>query len=198
MFLALDIGFSNYGCSVLDLTGIPIKLGTMHTNKTKQKLLRVADDDVHRITILSSGLSRVIHENNIKGVFAELPPSASQSATAAKGLGMAVALTVATLAECRIPIEWATPEEVKKALTGRANASKEDIMAAVCKKYGWAITKKPKQSKKTGQVIRYDKTYHPLGQAMGKNDFEHIADSLCAFEALKNSNLARMFLNSKK
>lgn len=198
MLLAIDIGFSNYGCTVLDFTGMPIKVGTMHTQKTKQKLLRVADDDTQRITQLSSGLSRVISENGIKGVFAELPPSASQSAVAAKALGMAVALTVATLSVHKIPVEWATPNEVKKALTGKANASKEEIMAAVCKKYNWAITEKSKRSKKTGQTIRYDKTYHPLGQAMGKNDFEHIADSLCAFEALKHTNLARMFLKPKK
>jgi len=34
----------------------------------------------------------------------------------------------------------------------------------------------------------------PLGRPMGKNDFEHIADSLGAYEALKNSNVAKMFL----
>ena len=194
MILALDPSYSNYGCSVIDPTGKIINIGTMHTDKTKKKLLRIADDDVQRIMILTTGLSNVIHKYKIKGVLAELPPSSSQNAKAAKGLAMCIALTVALLTELKIPVEWATPTEVKEAMTGKKNASKEEMMEAACKRYGWKITTKEIYAKKTRKLQRTDSIYHPLGRAMGKNDFEHIADSLGAFEALKNTNVAKMFL----
>jgi len=196
MILALDPGFSNYGCSVIDPKGKIINLGTIQTQKSKKKLLRVADDDVQRITTLVSGLSNVIHTYNIQGVLAELPPSNSQSAKSAKGLAMAVGLTVSLLTELKIPIEWATPTEVKKAMTGKKNASKEDMMKTACKKFNWKITTKDIFAKKTGRLQRIDKTYHPLGRPMGKNKFEHIADSLGAYMALKNSNVAKMFIKN--
>jgi len=194
MILALDPSYTGYGCSVIDPTGKIINIGTMHTEKSKKKLLRVADDDVQRIMVLTTGLSKVIHRYNIKGVLAELPPSSSQNANAAKGLAMCIALTVALLTELKIPVEWATPNEVKQAMTGKKNASKEEMMAAACKRYNWEIKTKDVYSKQTHKIVRTDSIYMPLGRPMGKNDFEHIADSLGAYEALKNSNVAKMFL----
>ena len=196
MILAADIGFSNYGLSVVDSFGKVINVGTIHTARTKQKLLRVADDDVQRITKIVTHLSHVIQKYKIQGVVAELPPSGGQSASAVKALSMAVALSVAVFTERKLPIEWATPTEVKEALTGKKTASKEEIMKAVCHKYAWPITEKIIHSKKTGKQLRKDLIYHPLGKSMGKNDFEHIADSLGAYEALKNSNVVKMFIKN--
>ena len=197
MILCCDPGFANFGCSVINFAGEVVNVGTIHTGKTKTKLLRVADDDVQRITHLVSGLSSVIHKYDIQGVLAELPPSNSQSAAGAKGLGIAVALAVALFTELKLPVEWATPSEVKKAMTGNAGASKEDMMLAACKRYGWEITYKEVRSKKTKKITRRDAIYHPLGKTMGKKDFEHIADSLGAYEALKSTNVARMYINQK-
>jgi Holliday junction resolvasome RuvABC endonuclease subunit len=197
MLLACDPSYSNYGCSIIDEYGTIVDAGTIQTEKSKKKLLRAADDDVQRITYIVTKLSQIIKHYEIQGVLAELPPSNSQSAKAAKGLGIAVALSVTLFAEHRIPVEWATPEEVKKAMTGKGNASKEDMMLAACKKYGWEITHKNIYSKKTKKLIRVDNTYHVLGKQIGKGIFEHIADSLGAFEALKHTNTARMFLNKQ-
>ncbi len=194
MILAIDPGFANFGCSVIDGTGKILNVGTIHTQKAKKKLLRVADDDVQRITTIVSGLSKVIHKYKIKGVLGELPPSNSRSAKSAKGLAMAVALSVSLFTELKLPVEWATPSEVKKAMTGKASASKEDMMIAVCKRYGWKISHQKVFAKKTKKLMREDPVYHPLGKTMGKKTFEHIADSLGAFEALKHTNTAKMFL----
>lgn len=197
MLLACDPGYNNYGCSVIDQYGTVIDVGTIQTAKTKNKLNRVADDDIRRITYITEQLSKVIRHYDVKGVLSELPPSGGQSAIAVKGLAMAVALSTALFTSFGLPIEWATPAEVKKAIAGKENASKEDIMLAVCKKYGWKITEKPVYSKTTKKVQRIDKTYHPIGKSIGKNLFEHIADSLGAFEALKHTNTARMFLKKQ-
>lgn len=195
MLLACDPGYNNFGCSVIDQYGNVIDVGTIRTTKAKKKLLRTSDDDVQRITYITQNLSKVIHYYNIKGVLSELPPSGGQSSVAVKGLSMAVALSTALFTECGLPVEWATPEEVKRALTGKACASKEDMMKAACKKYGWNITQKNIYSKNTKTIQRVDNIYHPLGKSIGKNIFEHIADSLGAYEALKYTNTARMFLN---
>lgn len=192
MILAGDIGYNNYGCSIIDDQGQVVDVGTIVTRKTKKKLLRVADDDVQRITHITAKLSALVKRYNILGVVAELPPSNSQSALAARALATAVAITVALFTELKIPVEWATPEEVKKALTGKANASKEDMMLAACKKYNWKITEKNIYNTKTNKIKRVDKTYYPLGRPMGKNKFEHIADSLGAYEALKNTTTVRI------
>lgn len=194
MLLACDPGFNNYGCSILDQYGTVIDAGTIQTSKAKKKLLRTSDDDVQRITYITERLSDIINHYDIKGVLAELPPSGGQNSAAVKGLAMAVALSTALFTACNLPVEWATPEEVKRAMTGKKNASKEDMMLAACKLHAWDITEKPIYSKKTKKVQRVDKIYHPLGKTMGKNRFEHIADSLGAFEALKHTNTARMFL----
>jgi len=192
MILCLDPGFSNFGCSVINQHGRVVDLGTIQTQKTKNKLLRVADDDVQRITHIAAKLTELVNKYNIQGVLAELPPSSSQSASAAKSLGMAVALTTTLFTTLNIPVEWATPAEVKKAMTGKENASKTEMMMTACKKYGWQTSQKNVFSKKTGKLQRTDMVYYPIGKAMGKGQFEHVADSLGAYEALKYSNTARM------
>jgi Holliday junction resolvasome RuvABC endonuclease subunit len=197
MLLCIDPGFANYGCSVIDAGGEVIDVGTLHTIKSKTKLLRVADDDVQRIVSIVTGLSHVITKYQIQGVLGELPPSNSQSAKSAKGLAMAVALSVALFTERGLPMEWATPNEVKQAMTGKKSASKEDMMKAACDRYGWKITEKKIFAKKTNKVQRIDRIYHPLNKTMGKNAFEHIADSLGAYEALKHTNVAKMYLQPK-
>lgn len=197
MILCLDPGFSNYGYSIFNSRGEVIDLGTIQTKKSTTRLLRVADDDVQRITYITSKLSDMIKQYSIQGVLAELPPSNSQSASAAKGLAIAVALTVALFTELRIPVEWATPNEVKQAMTGKKNASKEDMMKAACKRHNWKMTPKLIYRKNSKKLIRTDTVYHPLNQKMGKGVFEHIADSLGVFEALKHTNTARILLHKE-
>jgi len=196
MILAIDPAFKNFGCSIINRQHKIINVGTIQTTPTKNKLLRVADDDIQRITYISGKLSKIIHHYNIKGILGELPPSSSKSQKGAKGLAMAMALSIALFTELRIPTEWATPEEVKEAMTGKKTASKEAMMIAACRKYNWNITTKNIRSKKDKSIVqRIDNIYHPLGKSMGKNKFEHIADSLGAYEALKNTNVAKMFLD---
>ena len=194
MLLACDPGYSNYGCAVIDQYGQVIDAGTIQTTKASKKLLRTADDDVQRISYITQELSKIIHHYGIKGILSELPPSGGQNASAVKGLAMAVALSTALFTELSIPVEWATPEEVKRALTGAKNASKEDMMKSACCLHDWKITEKKVYAKTTKRLLRTDNIYHLLGKSMGKNQFEHIADAIGAFEALKHSNTARIYL----
>ena len=195
MLLACDPSFNNFGCAVLDQYGTVIDCGTIQTKKTSKKLLRTADDDVQRVSYITTQLVKTIKHYDIKGILSELPPSGGQSAVAVKGLAMAVGLLTALSTALFIPVEWATPEEVKKALTGKKAASKEDMMDAACKKHNFLITQKKIYVKNTQKISRIDSIYHPLGKALGKNQFEHIADAIGAYEALKHTNTARLFLH---
>ena len=195
MLLACDPGFNNFGCAIINQYGHVIDAGTIQTQKTTKKLLRTADDDVQRIMYITSRLKEVIQKYEVKGILSELPPSGGQSAAAVKGLSMAVSLLTTLSILFSIPVEWATPDEVKKALTGKKNASKEDMMKAACNLYGWNITQKNIYAKNTKKLLRTDSIYYPVGKSMGKSQFEHIADSIGAFEALKHTNTARGFLN---
>jgi Holliday junction resolvasome RuvABC endonuclease subunit len=181
MILCLDPSFTHFGWSIVDEYGTPIDMGVIVTKKESKK----AEDTLRRITIITNGITEILDKHDVRLVLAELPPLGSQSSAAAKGLAIAVAVPTALFTRFSIPVEWTTPERVKIASTGIRNASKEQVMLSACKRYDWKITEKNIYSKKTKQVQRIDLTYYPLGNPMGKSKFEHIADSLGAYEALK-------------
>ncbi len=195
MILAIDPGYNNYGCVVFNENEEPVKLVTFQTKPSKYKLKRVADDDVQRIQFLSHQLNTLLYNYPITGVVGELPPSNSLSAKGAKGLSFAIGLSVALFTTRKLPVEWATPSEVKYALTSKNNASKEDMMEAACIKYNWNITHKPIYSKNSKTLIRTDTIYWPQKYQMGKGEFEHIADAIGVYHALKHTNVV---LNQKR
>ena len=195
--LCCDPGFSHYGCAVFDTTGKPIKLGTLTTEASKTKMARISDDKAYRIAQLTTQLSNVIQQNKIQAVLGEMPGAGGQSARAIQAMAIATAVSVAVFTMFRLPVEWTTPVEVKKALTGNKSASKIEMMEAACKRYGWRIEKKEVRSKKSGAVDivkRVYNVYYPLNQKTSASTFEHVADSLGVYEALKHCNIARMFI----
>jgi len=189
MILAVDPGYRNYGVTIWKNDKL-INAGCIHTVKSKKKLLRVADDDVQRIQHITRHLSKVIKDYKIKGVLGELPPAGVQNAKAAKGLGIALGLSVALFEEFNLPVEWATPGEVKKAI-GKKNASKENMMSWAIQKQKGAITYNKVFIKKA-KKNRLDPVYWLLDQKFTKNSFEHIADSIGVYEALKESAIGKI------
>lgn len=192
--LCVDPGFGSYGCAIIDAKGKPIKLGTLTTEASKKKSTRVSDDKAFRIAQLTSALAQIIKANKIQGVLGEMPSAGGQSARAISAMAIATAVSVSVFTLFKLPVEWVSPIEVKKAMTGHQNASKVEMMERACELYGWEIQKKEIYTKKTGKLKRVDNIYFPLGKKTPANKFEHIADSLGAYEALKESNIVRMFV----
>ena len=130
----------------------------------------------------------------VKAIIGE-SPMGSQSAAAAKSAGLAIGLIATTACLLDLPIEFCTPDSVKKAVTGRKDASKEDIMNRIIELYGGIKTVKAisvTRGKRAGKESeRVD--YHFLGGVWPKGVFEHIADSCGAWMALQDNNLVRMF-----
>lgn len=131
MILLLDPSFTMTGYAVVDPKALkPVGAGAIATKKSQNKRVRVSEDDMERARFLARKLQAVITKYNIKGVCVEVP-TGSQSAMAAKALGIAKGTVAAVIESNNLPCEYRTPQECKKAVTGRNNASKEEIEAGV-------------------------------------------------------------------
>lgn len=167
MILALDIAFQSLGWSVL-CKGVPVAFGTIRTEKDKRKSVKVSDDKAARAACLAAQLSDIILAHKPQGIVAELP-SGSLNAVASNLLGWAGGIVVATATVYSIPCEWISEGDSKKAAVDKRTATKEEMMA-------WARAKFP--------TIQFP---------TAKCHFEHVADSLAAYNGLRNGVLVRAF-----
>ena len=165
--LALDVGFTSMGVVVLR-GGRIIHMEVIKTQKSKSKQARVADDSAARCAVLAGRLVEIIGEFKVGAVVGELPSAGAQSAAALRSMGLATGVGAAVAEIFRLPVEWCTPMEGKLALTGKRNASKEQMMEAARRKFS--------------------DTAFPSA----KSTFEHIADALGAYEALKHTPVVRL------
>lgn len=168
MILCLDIAFANMGWSAV-YKGTPVGFGTIRTEKDKRKQTRVSDDNMHRAGMLSEGLIEILkHNHEIKGIIGEVPHG-SQNAVAAKLLGFACGVVSGVAAASGIPCEWVSEGDSKKAAIGKRSGTKEEMM-------DWCRRQWPE--------IKFP---------TAKTHFEHVADSLAAYHALRNGVLVRAF-----
>jgi len=193
MLIALDIAFKNIGWSIWH-DKHPVKAGVIQTEKTKNKQTRVCDDNSYRCSFAARTLQEIIRDERVTAIIGE-SPMGSQSAAAAKSAGLAIGLIATTACLLNLPIEYCTPDSVKKAVCGRKDASKDDIMDRIIEVYGGkkfvktiAVTKGKRAGKESERV-----DYAFLGGLWAKGTFEHIADSCGAYMSLKDNNLVRMF-----
>lgn len=167
MILALDIAFKNLGWSVLH-QGKIIDFGTIRTEKSKKKNTLVSDDKATRGTSMAEELNAIIHKHKPAGIVGELP-SGSQNASAANLLGWAAGIVIGVATCHKLPCEWISQGDSKKAALGVRSATKEATME-------WATQEFPD-------------TEFPSA----KCNFEHVADSLAAYHGLKSGVLIRTF-----
>ena len=194
MILGVDTGFSNLGFSVFDRNLEIVDIGLIETSWSEKKMTRVSDDENFRVSQMSRQFADVLEKYKVKGVLGEAP-AGSKSAKAMAQIKMGYALVCTVLAIKGIPVEWETPQSVKKAICGKKNASKAEIMAGVCQKYGWEITTKEREVK--GKKKPY-LVYCPLGYEWPAERFEHVADSIAVMEALRYSNIVRSFTKNSE
>jgi hypothetical protein len=99
---------------------------------------------------------------------------------------MASAITLTLCTTHGLQTVWHTPREIKDFITGNPDASKVDVMNAVCDRHKWKRTYKPVKDRNALGGYRRDPTYHVLGKHLPMGKFEHIADSIAAYHTARH------------
>jgi hypothetical protein len=138
--VAIDMAFANMGLAHVDIVmnkeGVTVLgrgLNLVSTEREDHKEVRKSSDDLRRASILHKALTDYVRTVGVTLAFAEVP-SGSQSASAARALGIAVGV----LASCPVPIIEVSPMEVKKLFSsnGKRKVPKTEIIA-------WAVKQWP-------------------------------------------------------
>lgn len=187
MLLACDVAFANFGIVVID-KGEVVHAETIQTKPAeKKRKVRSSDDNAERAAHIATRLNEIIKEHGVKAVVAELPHSGGENVKSAMGIAMAVGVLVGVLESNQLPVEWATPEQVKKTATGMRSATKLEMMTAAINDYGGHFEEKKIAN---GSVIR---KFHFGTGVFTAGAFEHIADAYWVFKTLRSSNVVKIF-----
>lgn len=167
--LGVDAAFANMGFASVTievgLGGVFVECTGLDLIKTAgedKKVVRKASDELRRARILHSNLQAYCRDRQL--AFVEVP-SGSQSASAARSLGIAVGV----LASCPVPIIEVSPMEVKAVVVGRSKGTPNPTKAEMI---AWAVKMWPKapwrRERKSGRLVA---------------DNEHLADALATVMA---------------
>lgn len=202
--LTLDIGFDNTGWAVIGKEKGIVDVGCITTSKSPKKTkVRVADENAMRAAQTAMQLAEIIRRHSCMAMIGEMPSGGALSAMAMRSMAIASSVASVTAALLEIPAEWCTPTDVKLATVGLKSATKDEVMEAVAKKYGWIIDEKShsvmaSKGKNAGiskQVTRKMFNVKCLSgtKKIPGGTFEHIADAIGASWAMAGSNLMRMY-----
>lgn len=171
--LGIDPGFAALGCAVMEVTAGServLQVEVVRTEKSNRKAhVRAAEDQHRRACILAGVLHRLVAEYRVVAFAVEAPSfgrGGNGSGAAFKtGISWGVISTLALLLD--LPVVQASPQDVKKALCGRKNASKEDVEGAI------------------------ERRYPDLSWPRAKDDREHVADAAGVVVACLDSEVVR-------
>lgn len=140
--LGLDPGFASVGWAVVELDGNVerlIGLGVLRTKKSarKQNVLAAADN-FRRARELGRELGRLVHEHRIDVVCAEAMSFPRSSSVAAK-MAMCWGVLAQLCEALALPLVQASPKDIKRAVSGSAAASKDDVQAALSLRFPDAV-----------------------------------------------------------
>jgi len=167
IIIGIDMAFAHVGLAAFEVhfsdSGIVLQcldLKLVTTEQETAKSVRKSSSDLRRASEIVTAIRSFV---GCAAVACAEVPSGSQSATAARALGIAVGV----LASCPIPVIEVSQQEVKMASIGVKTASKEQII-------NWAVQRWP------GAPWRTRKS---KGQLVYLKDNEHLADACAAVAA---------------
>ena len=140
--LGIDPGFASLGYSVVEIgedSEHVLAMDVVRTSPaTRKRRIREADDNVRRAGEIVKAIRGVFDRHNITVLCCE-SMSFPRGASAAAKLAMAWGAVVAIAIEHDVPILQATPKEIKKSVTGKKTASKEEVRKVLEEKYGGEV-----------------------------------------------------------
>ena len=178
--LGIDPGFANVGYAVVSLAATydhVLAMGLIRTEKAAKKTkTRASEDNLVRAKEIAAELASIIDKYKISVICAETMSYPRNAAAAAK---MAMCWgVIATLAHrYNLPVTQASPQEIKKSLCGRKDASKEDVQDAIHKLF-------PVTDNRVTNCVRPS-----ILQAVPLSMREHPFDALAAVVACKESEV---------
>jgi Holliday junction resolvasome RuvABC endonuclease subunit len=181
--LALDVAFTNIGWALIEpyTDGEKIiALGTVENKSDphqKKRGIRDSDIDMDRMQKLYAGIQRVIDKHRPYAVIGEIPGGGGKSSKSVAGMAKGKCVVAIVTYVNALPAEWTTESEGKMAMTGRKDASKLDMQAAVVKKFPDAGKLAPKSKRSKSGYEGW---------------FEHSADAIAAYEAARYGMLRKM------
>lgn len=167
--LSCDTGFASFGWALSNFDGEKLdffRAGVITTKPSaKKRKVLGSDDNLRRLTELVDSLAQLVEQARVVCVESlSLPRNAGSSAK----MGMAMGAVLALARARRCPILQATPVQVKRALTGNAQASKAQMIDAAA-----ALTR---------HLLVWD--------AVPDGVYEHIADAIgVAFACTRDDSL---------
>lgn len=137
--LGIDPGMANCGYAEMLLrphSEQVLSMGVISTKKSNvKKGVLATDDNFERLKHISKTFRKIIEDRGtIKAICAEsmsYPPNASAAAKMAMVWGVICTLSVIY----DLPVIQASPQQIKRAVCGNNEASKEDVEAALIQKY---------------------------------------------------------------
>lgn len=136
IILVNDPSLTGWGWVVLTSKEHVLEVGCIKTKKeAKKRRIRTGDDTVRRISEINNILLRAIERHNVNYILSELPHG-SQSASAAKMVGITSALLQTYADALKIPIEWYSEDDAKKSLFDQqATVSKTAMLTRIKHRY---------------------------------------------------------------
>lgn len=165
-----DPGLAKFGLVVTDYDLNIVEFKCIKTQKGKRRL--VAEDMFERGQNIAREIEDIFSKYNISLMCAEAMSYPRASSAAAK-----MSLTWGILCDIserkKIPLIMDSPQNIKKTLTGVANASKDQVKKAV-EELGFALPK------------------------MNKTEYEHPTDALAAIISCRNTQIFRAIIWQRK
>ena len=175
--MCVDPAFTATGVAVYSLDkGVwsLVDAGLIETEKSDAKKgMRVADDTVLRVQHIFRSLLKVASDYDVRALACELPPGGGKSASAIKALSIATAVQACLVEVLKLPADWVSPDDVKKALAGTKAAGKPAMMLA-------ALALHPELAA----------IWAAKGKPLGR--FEHVADAIGVFQTVRTGSMIRM------
>lgn len=136
--LGIDGGFASLGLSVVDLQPDQERLldvWVVRTEKSAKKLgVRSGDDTARRARELAHHVELAITSRQ-PGALALEAPSWPRNAGVAAKIGVAFGVVFALAEKHHLPLVMASPQDVKLAVVGSKTATKDDVIAAVERRF---------------------------------------------------------------
>jgi Holliday junction resolvasome RuvABC endonuclease subunit len=184
LVLAVDAGFSNTGYALLDGAGGIVELRVIRTKATgKVHSVRKMDDDGERCKYIAAELAKLFKDGTsairpVRAVVCEFPTGGALSARALRCMALVTGVIVAVTECYGVPLVPVAPDQTKR-LTGRLNASKQEIQSLV--ENHWPELRS-----------------RPDWFRMPACEKEHVADALGAYLAAQKDPLLRFIRAEEK